>query len=332
MSSKEEWNASEEEFREEENVAMQEEEYDEDVQLGDDLDAEEYDEAQYSGDQAQDDFDDELEYEDELKHDEDDGDDRAVAEYDDDDEDLDLDDSSEDSPRKDGVDEYYMRRQRDLSRQLEEDRRTSHFQQKLCSVVLCLTIVTTLWLTFWIPNRILVDTSEFSIHGITPSITDNGRDEYEVSFRPLGELMFTNHNAPLVRMVVTGFSLQARFLCDSTASDSPSMPLCESIENGTTVSPFYAMSTFERGTVIHDDDGQKHYELRIPKAIASSPDIRDIMAASCDQNKNFRVEFRAEAEILHEFSFGFSLPITDIPVHTFACVEPNQGDGLFNWS
>lgn len=331
MSSKEEWNATEEEFREEENVAMQEEEYDEDARLDDDLDAEEYDEAQYSGDEAQDDFDDELEYEDELKHDEDGDDPLAVAEYDD--EEL-LDEDSEETPRKDEeyVDEYYMRKQRDLSRQLEEDRQTSRFQQKLCSFVLCLTIATTLWLTFWIPNRILIDTSDFSIHGIKPSITDNGSDEYEVSFRGLGELMFTNNNAPLVRMVVTGFSLHARFLCDTSASASDSVPLCESIENGTTISPFYAMSTWHRGTVIHDDEGKKHYELRIPKAIASSPEIRDIMEASCEQNKNFRVEFRAEAEILHEFSSGFSLPITDIPSHTFACVKPNQEDGLFNWS
>lgn len=325
---KEEWNTAEEEFRE--DADMQEEEYDEEdvVELDDEeLDAEEYDEeeAQYSGDEAQE-FDEDQEYDDdevERKHD--DGDELALAEYDDE-------DSMEVTKGEEYVDEYYMKKQRDLSRQLEEDRQTSLFQKKICSVVLLVTILVTIMLQFVIPNRIAVDTSEFTVDGITPSITDNGKDEYEVSFKGLGEMLFTNNNAPFVRMVLTGFSLQARFLCDTAALPSAATPLCQSIENGTTVSPFVPMSTWHRGTVIKGNEGLRRYELRIPKAIASSTEIREVMEASCEQNQNFKVEFRAEAEILHEYSSGFSLPITDIPSQTFACVEPNQENGLFNWS
>lgn len=316
---KEEWSAEEEEFREEENM---QEEYDqeEDVPLDEEeyVDDGEYDEnAQYSGEENQE----EYYEEDELKHNDDYAD--EDVQYDDE-EDLGLTDTSEEVTKgEEYVDEYYMKKQRDLSRQLEEDRQTSRFQQKIFSFVLCLSIATTIWLTFWIPNQISIDSSDFSVYGITPSITDDGKSDYEVSFKGLGELTFTNNNPKFVSMVLTGFILHARFLCDTPASS----PFCESLENGTTTSHFYPMSTWHRGSVIYDDEGKKHYSLRIPKAIASSTEIRDIMHAACEQNQKFRVEFRGEAEIIHEFSSGFSMPVTNIPSHTFDCVEPNQKTG-----
>lgn len=316
---KEEWSATEEEFRE--DADMQEEEYDDEVELdGEELGSEEYDEAQYSGDEVQEEFDEELEYEDEMKHDEDFEDDLAVAEYEDGEDSLEVSAKGEEY-----VDEYYMKKQRDISRQIEEDRQTSNFQKKIFSFVLLITIAVTVVLGFVIPNRITIDTSEFGVGGITPSIVDNGSDEYEVSFTGLGEILFTNHNAPYVRMVLSGISLHAKFLCDTPATTTA----CELINNGTTPSQFHPMSTWHRGGVIKNKEGLAHYELRIPKAIASSTHIREIMQASCQQDKKFRVEFRAEADILHEYSRGFSLPITDLPSHTFACVEPNQKKG---WS
>lgn len=303
MSSKEEneqWDQSEEEFHEEIPAEMQRE-VSEDEHYSED-EKERYDEEDEEFDDASKDVDDE--------------------EYDEQDDDEYAQKGDADSEQiSDYVPEFYVRRQRELARKLEEDQKTKLLQQSLCAIVLLATITWTVWLTFWIPLHISIDTTDFRPDISKLAVTDT-KYEFEVHFNGLGELMFTNHNI-LVGMWLTSFTMDARFSCDPNVAPATS-PLCASIANDTSLSPWHQTSSWNRGAIRTDPDGKKHYRLVIPKIVASDPKIRDVMEASCKQNQKFHVQFRAEAGLFHDFSNGFTLQITDIPPQTLECVEPNQ--------
>jgi len=241
----------------------------------------------------------------------------------------DIDDiDDEDDLRPPEIPAFLKRRQKAVSRQREKERKTRMLQQSMCAIVLLVTVSWSIYLTFWIPNRIFIDTHKFFIDDESIAILDNGSNDYSVAFKSYGDIVFTNKN-PRINMIMTDFKMEARFLCDQPVLSAASTPICESIDNETWASPFIPMRTAGRSNEIETDEAdQRHLHMKVRTMVASDPTIRRIIDASCEQNKNFRVELRAHASVYHQFSSAFSLPVTNFEAQVLSCPTGNAaGEG-----